>query len=211
VNTPSGLHALALRRMPRETRRSGPALLEALARGDRKALAEITQVITGYLVRYGGLELREHWDDLVQDVIVALLSAASRGSIRDERAFVHYTGMTARNKLVDLFRRSGAPGSADALGEPEEASAQNDAREPERPLDMLMDLERALDALPAVERRVVETIYVQGHSYEEAANRVHMPLGSLKRYQSRGLQQLRKRMGITRDRAPARPPVGEQR
>ena len=72
-----------------------------------------------------------------------------------------------------------------------------------------MDLERALEALPAVERRVVEEIYVQGHSYEEAARRVRIPLGSLKRYQSRGLKQLRRRMGISR--AGQAPPRGEER
>lgn len=197
--------------MPRASRRSGPALLEALERGDRKALAEVTQVITGYLVRHGGLDLRDQWDDLVQEVIVALLRAARQGSIRDERAFVHYAGMTARNKLVDLIRRRGAPSAPDRVGEPEDAEARQETREVERPLDTLVDLERALDALPAVERRVVEAIYVQGHSYEEAARQVRMPLGSLKRYQSRGLKQLRKHMGISRDRGPDANPIGESR
>ncbi len=203
------IRTLASRPMPPAGRLPGPELLEALERGDRRALAEVTQVITSYLVRYGGLELRDLWDDLVQEVIVGLLRAARRGSIRDERAFVHYAGITARNKLVDVFRRRGAPGNPDRVGEPEEAVSLPEARDAKRPLDLLVDLERALEALPAVERRVVEEIYVQGHSYEEAARRVRIPLGSLKRYQSRGLKQLRRRMGISR--AGQAPPRGEER
>lgn len=210
--TPTGvLRTLTYRPMPQGGRLSGPALLEALERGDRRALAEVTQVITSYLVRHGGLELRDHWDDLVQEVIVALLKAARKGSIRDERAFVHYAGMAARNKLVDLYRRRGPLSRADHAGDPEEALAQRDDRGTKRPLDLMVDLDRALDALPAVERRVVEAIYVQGHSYEEAARQVRVPLGTLKRYQSRGLKQLRRLMGLTRDRTSSNTHLGEQR
>ena len=209
--TPTGVsRTLACRPMADDTRRSGPALLAALERGDRAALAEVTQVVTGYLVRHGGLDQREHWEDLVQEVIVALLRASRNGSIRDEQAFVHYTGMIARNKLVDLFRRRGAPGEPDREGDPELAQARGAVPEPSRPLDLLVDLERALDALPAVERRVVEAIYVHGHSYEEAAKRVSMPLGSLKRYQSRGLQQLRRHMGVVRSWASKNKPGASQ-
>ena len=197
--TPTGVrHTLALPPMRPAPRRSGPELLAALEQGDRSALAEITQIVTGYLVRHGGLDQREQWDDLIQEVIVALLRASRTGSIRDEQAFVHYTGTIARNKLVDLFRKRGAPGSPDHEGDPDHATPAAATNEPGRPLDLLVDLERALATLPAVERRVMEAIYIDGQSYAEAAENVRMPLGSLKRYQSRGLKQLRKQMGVTR-------------
>jgi RNA polymerase sigma-70 factor (ECF subfamily) len=177
----------------------GLELLAALERGERVALVRITNVITGYLARYRAYEQRAHWDDLIQDVLVGLIQASKRGAIRDHRAFTSYVGMVTRNKLVDLLRAGAKPGSPDQAGDPEVADAVSDApgeRAERRHPDTLVDLERALLALSDKQRKVVEEVYVQGRSYEEAADRLGMPLGTLKRLQVEGLRELRARMGI---------------
>jgi RNA polymerase sigma-70 factor, ECF subfamily len=63
-------------------------------------------------------------------------------------------------------------------------------------LDVRLDLDRALGALPELQRRVVEAIFMRGYSYEEAAELVAVPLGTLKRAQTRGLAQLRQHMQV---------------
>jgi RNA polymerase sigma-70 factor (ECF subfamily) len=59
-----------------------------------------------------------------------------------------------------------------------------------------LDLDRALGALPALQRRAVEAIFLCGYTYEEAAELVEVPLGTLKRAQTRGLAQLRLHMQV---------------
>ena len=47
-----------------------------------------------------------------------------------------------------------------------------------------------------------KAIYLEGHSYQDAADRLEMPLGTLKRLQTEGLRELREKMGISRDVDP---------
>jgi RNA polymerase sigma-70 factor (ECF subfamily) len=88
--------------------------------------------------------------------------------------------------MVDWFKNE--KGEADL---PEQLEADAESRD----LGMLLDLQRALDDLPEMERQVVGAIYLQGHSYEEATERLGIPLGTLKRRQTEGLRVLRKKMG----------------
>lgn len=170
-------------------------VLHALLAGDRVALLKVSSVVTGYLARYRAYEIRDSWDDLVQDVLVALIASGREGRIRDARAFVSYVGTITRNKLFDWHERNARPGRPDGEGDPESArhilrAATRDERDP----NLLLDLQRCLEALGERQRRVVEAVYVLGHSYDEAAALLDMPLGSLKREQTGGLRSLRECM-----------------
>lgn len=176
-------------------------LLRRVREGDRVALVRVTAVVTGYLARMGAYELRDSWDDVCQEVLLKLLRAESEGAIRDPRAFVAYTGTVTRRALVDWVRKNQKGAAPDPL-------VDDDGREPrlERVAselaaapdpDLRLDLQRALDALPESPRRVLSAIYLEGRSYEEAAQGLEMPLGSLKRHQTQGLKLLRERMGVT--------------
>ncbi len=162
------------------------AVLDALLKNDRVALAKVTSVITGFLARYGAYDCRDSWDDIIDEVLIRLMDSHCRGLIREPAAFISYTGTITRNVMLDWFKKW--KGEA-ALPEQLEADAES------RDLGMLLDLQRALDDLPEMERQVVGAIYLQGHSYEEAAERLGIPLGTLKRRQTEGLRVLRKKMG----------------
>jgi len=62
--------------------------------------------------------------------------------------------------------------------------------------DVRLDLDRALSALSTLQRHAVEAIFLRGYTYEEAADVVQVPLGTLKRAQTRGLALLREHMEI---------------
>jgi len=166
--------------------------------GDRVALVKLTRLIGGFLMRYRAYEVREQWDDLIQDVLAALLRNFGQQSLREPRAMVNYVGVITRNKLFDFRDRQRRPGAADLEGDPAGASDRSaDAREQGlgRGADTYLDLGRALERLPDKLRAVVDAIYLQGFSYEEAAGRLGMPLGTLKRMQNQGLRELRELMG----------------
>jgi RNA polymerase sigma-70 factor (ECF subfamily) len=183
--------------------RSGPedwpqVLLDVQA-GDRIALVKLTRLISGFLLRYRAYEVRDQWDDLIQDVLAALLRSLQReGGPREPRAFVNYVGAITRNKFFDLLDRQRRPGSPDLVGDPAGAAdragvppEQASARGP----DVYLDLGRALSTLPDKLRAAVDAIYLQGFSYEEAASRLGVPLGTLKRLQTQGLRELRAQLG----------------
>lgn len=179
------------------------AHLEALSRGDQVAFVKISGVITGFLKRYGAYDLEQEWDDLIQDVMLGLVRAAQRGSIRAPAAFVNYAGSITRNKLADWLERAKRPGRPGFSGEAqdlEDCVNQVDRGERED-TDLLLDLQRAVSDLPEKPRRVLEAVYINGHSYAEASKQLGLPLGTLKRHQTEGLRLLRSHMGIQPRRA----------
>jgi RNA polymerase sigma-70 factor (ECF subfamily) len=176
------------------------ALLERLEKGDRVALVRLSSLVTGYLARFHAYEHRDSWDDVCQEVLIKLVRAARQGAIRDPRAFVSYVGTVTRSTLIDWLRKNARLGIADAARNPEQAERELERLEADvgshKSPDLLVDLDRAVSELPEAERRTVDAIYLEGRSYEEAAERLGMPLGTLKRHQTQGLRALRERMGL---------------
>ena len=173
-------------------------MLRALEQGDRVAVVRVTRVIRGFLEYFGAYEVRDSWDDVCHEVLIRLIRSVRRGTIRDPGAFVSYTGTVTRNSLTDWLARRQRPGDPDSEGDP--AAAQSEAnpsmtRDGREGPGTAVDLKRALDALPARERSVVEAIYLNGMTYEEAARHLETPLGTLKHLQTRGLKHLRHSLG----------------
>ena len=176
------------------------ALLGRIREGDHVALARVTALVTGVLARLGAYDRRDSWEDVCQEVLLKLLRAEAEGAIRDPRAFVAFTGTVTRRALVDWMRRN-VKGEApeplvDESGQETRLAAAATELERAQDPDLRLDLERAVGELPEAERRVLSAIYLEGHSYEEAARVLEMPLGTLKRHQTQGLRELRKKMGL---------------
>ena len=163
------------------------ALLDALLKGDRVALAKVTAVITGWLAHYRAYDFRDSWDDFIHEVLIRLIQSARRGAIREPSAFISYVGKITRNLFLDWI---GPENRHRDL--PERLQTDVESRVP----DLLLDLKRALEDLPDELRRVVEAIYLQGHTYEEAAKLLDVPLGTLKRRLTQARKEIRKKMGI---------------
>ena len=180
---------------------SGPedwgAVLRSLEQGDRVAVVKVTGVITAFLAHYRAYDLRDSWDDLCQEVLISLIRSQRSGAIRDPAAFLRYTGTITRNALTDWVEAKRKPGNPDLKGNPD--ALQGGPQQTQRggvDSDTLLDLRRALGGLPEKERKVMEAVYLQGMSYQDAAVHLEMPLGTLKRMQTQGLKDLRKIMGV---------------
>jgi len=179
-------------------------LVSRLEAGDAAALRRISSVVHGFLARYGAYRLRDSWDDIAQEAVISLIRAVRRGQLRDPRAFVTYLGSITRNKLSDWLRRENRSGALAAKPEPRLGGGEpqifldrprHDPRTQD--LDFLLDLEAALASLPSRQRNVLDCVYLQGHTYTDASNRLDLPLGTLKRMQTQGLRNLRTSLNVT--------------
>lgn len=176
-------------------------VLERFEQNDPLAIAKVTDVIIGYLHRYRAYDRRSSWDDLCQEVLIALLRTVRRGGLRDPAAFVAYTGTITRNKLANFAQRQDRKDrdvelKLDLTAGVEATQAGFAPNGEGQRSETAMDLERALTSLPDRCRSVVESIYLHGYSYEETATRLAISLAAVKRDQIKGLKALRETMGI---------------
>jgi RNA polymerase sigma-70 factor (ECF subfamily) len=176
------------------------AILERLLDGDRVAFARFNRLLTGFLVQLRAYDFEEEWDDLRQEVLIAVVRNARAGRLRDPKAFVGYVRIITRNKLMDRLKRRLRTGEKEVLPWEDEALRATPA-EPavEAPsLEARSDLGAALGALTETDRRIVESVYVEGRTYQETADATGVPLGTLKRRLRESLAALRERLGPPR-------------
>ena len=193
------------------------AVVRRVREGDPVALAKLGALITNLLYRQGAYGLRESWEDICQDVLAVLVRSVEEGRLREPKAFVGYAAVLTRNHVIDFVQRRQRVTSGgrrderslrDSLARVSELSTET--IEP----DMMLDLERALESLSSRSRRVIEEIYLRGRTYQEASDRLGIPLGTVKRLQTSGLRTLRESLRVERRGsrgvrpAPSRAPGG---
>ena len=162
-------------------------LLAQLARGDRGRPLEALYAAYGRRIyRLGLLLLHDEGaaEDLVQETFVRLWRSAdryepSRGSVRT------FVFMLARRAAVDLWRRRtrSAPVVVDDAEHEDLASSDAFAA-----LVLRVDVREALDTLSPAHREVLELQYHHDLTQSQTAERLGIPLGTVK---SRTLHALR--------------------
>jgi RNA polymerase sigma-70 factor (ECF subfamily) len=159
-------------------------LLARIAEGDLEAFHTFYGRYAGRVLAYVRQlgRNREGAEDVVQEVFVAVWRrAASFRPDRGDPAGWLYT--ITRNKLVDLWRRQG---DATALCELEETADPEQERG-----ELRLTMHQALARVAPEARRAIEMAYFGGLTYEETAQRLEVPLGTLKSRIRSGLKTLR--------------------
>jgi RNA polymerase sigma factor (sigma-70 family) len=175
-------------------RRGAPdwtGVLEGLAHGDPVAHVRVSAMIVALLGRARAFDLEPLWYDICQEVLTALVRSAHRGVVREPRAFVAYCDAVTRHKA---WRRRRQLRTERSRRSSTDASELAEPRRRDRDPDLRIDLERALAALPQRMRAALQVIYLEGNTYEDAAEVLGLPLGTLKRMQTQGLRRLRERI-----------------
>lgn len=164
-------------------------VLPRVARGEFQALQEC-------LNRYGRLvwSLSRRYapadaEDAVQEIFVDLWKSAVRfdPAVASEAAFI---AMISRRRLIDRARsakRRPEVGRAVADAVPERV---DEGASPERCAEAAQAV-RALDALRPEQREVLLLSACQGLSHDEIAEKIGMPLGTVKAHVRRGLLRVR--------------------
>lgn len=128
-------------------------------------------------------------DDLVQECLVRALARPHFWQrIRDPRAYLFAILHNAHVDRLSSRRRAGDPIQLDHVVTPLSHPAPQPAS-----LE-LQDLARALTMLPSEQREIVLLIGLEGMSYQEAAEVVGIPLGTVMSRLSRGRESLRRMM-----------------
>lgn len=134
-------------------------------------------------------------DDLVQDGLARALGKLhlwQEGT--DLRAWLF---TILHNQFVNQVRRAIREGAPVGLSETEPLLTQ--APHQGKRLELL-DLERAIGKLPHEQRSVILLVGLEGKRYEEVAEILNVPIGTVRSRLSRGREALRRLMGIVPDR-----------
>jgi RNA polymerase sigma-70 factor (ECF subfamily) len=177
---------------------SDEALVALVARGDEDALAElydrIGRIAYGLALRV--LRDERYAEDAVQEAFLQVWRSAA--TFRAERAKASTWVLTlVHRRAVDLVRREERR-QAEPLGE--EAASAEAVERTEEAAWLRFERERvqsALKQLPDVQREALELAYYGGFSQSELAERLGVPLGTIKSRMFAGLARLRELLDDT--------------
>jgi len=166
-----------------------PAVMEDLLHGtpaaQQLALLKLNRLTSGFLTKLRAWNHRDECYDLCQTVLEKLVKSYCRGQLREPKAFVAFAHTITRHEFFDFLRARPGTEVRD-LPDREEPQATDEAT--------VLSVRAALHGLPENLRKVVQAVYIEERTYEEAAQVTAIPLGSLKRYLRLGLAQLRKQL-----------------
>lgn len=168
-------------------------LLSQVGGGDKDSFEELHRRLSTLLFTsaYGILNNREAAEDVTQDVFLQIWEKApTYDPTRGKAATWALT--LARNKAIDRLRAAPARGTlapiefaddvADAGATPLQTAVSADERE---------RLEACMRQLDPRRQSLIRAAFFEGSTYEELAQRIASPLGSVKSWIRRGLLQLR--------------------
>lgn len=168
-------------------------LLGQVARRDRQAFEllyrQTASKLLGICLRV--LPDRAEAEDVVQEVFVTVWDKASQFDAGRARA-ITWLGSIARNRAIDRLRALPAPASRAPVEWAEEAPdpSPSPAAHTESAMERAR-LDLCLEALEPRRQVLIRTAFFEGATYEELADRSGSPLGSIKSWIRRGLQQLK--------------------
>lgn len=166
-------------------------VIDRLVEGDQLACLQISRLVTGFLVGWRAYDFRDDWPDLVQEVLLVVITVAREGRIRNPAASLGYIRTVAHHKFIDRLRRHLRCAEDQSLPwgdviEGEGFGAQS-GRSPEESLD----LRRAVDKLSEPSRKIVLGVYNEGKTVAKVAQETGTPLGTTKRHLRVALAELR--------------------
>jgi RNA polymerase sigma-70 factor (ECF subfamily) len=174
--------------------RTDEDLARQLQAGDHEALGELMDRYSGKLLRYGHRFLASDDDisDIVQDVFIAVYQNIL--DFDSTRRFSPWVYRIAHNAFVDALRKR-AKGPVYGLDfdrvvpHPIYEDPIEDEKEKE---EMRVLLEKHLDDLPPSYREIVDLHYFEEFKYQEIADILHIPIGTVGIRLSRAKQRLKK-------------------
>ncbi len=171
---------------------SDEALVALVARGDEGALAELYDRVSrmAYGLALRVLRDERHAEDAVQEAFLQVWRSAA--TFRAERAKASTWILTlVHRRAVDLVRREERR-TAEPLTEDTELAQSTEGTEEAAWLRFERErVQAALKQLPDTQREALELAYYGGFSQSELAERLGVPLGTIKSRMFTGLARLR--------------------
>lgn len=171
-------------------------LLVRLQNRDPQALAELYdrygRMVYSLIVRM--VEDRAIAEDLVQETFLRVWNRVA-GFDSEQGAVGPWLMAVARNRAIDYVRYRGRrPERGFEFTETENPALFADPRDHRAQIDTLNQLRSALGKLNQQQREAIELAYFEGMSQTEIAERMRQPLGTVKTWMRRALQQMREHL-----------------
>ncbi len=165
------------------------ALLRAANAGDalayQRILKQLAPVLRSYVRRWLARSFVPEADaeDIVQEILLAI--HVKRQTWIETAPVAPWVFTIARHKIIDALRRRGR-----RIDLPIDDFAETLAADQDEPNLIGLYLDRHLESLPSVQRRVVRAVAVSGASISEAAETLSMSRGAIRVALHRGLAAL---------------------
>ena len=173
------------------------ALLDRVALADEGALKELYGLTASklYGVAVRVVSNREWAEDVLQEAFLNIWKIAGdyKASLSPPMAWM---GLLVRSRGLDFLRRR-ASDRADRMQELDDVISDTVAGDSPNPMDTAHASEQAwalhqcLSRLENKQREVVSLAYLRDLSHSELADQLKLPLGTVKTWIRRGLEQLR--------------------
>lgn len=172
-------------------------LLVLVAAGDQKAFEDLYALVSGPVYGLVRRIVRDpaQSEEVAQEALLELWRSAARFDPRRGSA-LSWILTLAHRRAVDRVRSARAAGEREqreAL-RAEEPAFDQVAEEVEAGLEREW-LRRCLERLTALQRQSVTLAYYDGYTYREVAERLRLPLGTVKTRMRDGLARLRECLG----------------
>ncbi len=177
------------------------ALIDRVALADEKALRELYELTSSklYGVAVRVVTNREWGEDVLQEAFINIWKIAGdyKATLSPPMAWM---ALVVRSRGLDFLRRR-ASERADRMQELDDVISDTVAGDSPNPMDVAQASEQAkalhncLNLLDNKQREVVSLAYMRDLSHSELADLLKLPLGTVKTWIRRGLEQLRGCMG----------------
>lgn len=181
---------------PTMNQTTADSLLQQVAAGQSHAIADVIDtygalvwsIARKYFGRSGEAE------DAVQDAFIAVWKAADRYD-PEIAAESTYIAMIARRRMIDQLRKQGRRPTTQTLeGSPEPEDESSDRLADEEQVETVL---KVINALDPPQPDVIKHSLMDGLTHPEIAEKLGLPLGTVKTHIRRGLIKVRKALGIS--------------
>ena len=164
-------------------------IIARAAARDAAAEAELCRRLGPRIRLYGLKHLRSEAAaaDLMQDVLIMLLTKLREGAVREPERVASFVLGAARQTVIDL-RRGGRRRAQILEAFPIDLTPQDE--EPDEPIDSAR-LANCLGALPERERSVLVMTFYDDQPADAVAEQLHLSAGNVRVIRHRGLERLR--------------------
>lgn len=178
-------------------------ILERIAAGDQAAVQECIDAYGDLVWSLARRFLRNDADaeDAVQDIFIDIWGSAGRYD-RNVASEVAFVSTIARRRLIDRLRQFKRKPGMDSLDDEEAGDAMQPAvfAPNEEETDVAI-VERVLATMEPEHREILALSLYEGYSHSEIAERLSLPLGTVKTRVRRGLIYIRDQLNITPESA----------
>ena len=170
------------------------SILQRIAAGDQQAVSECIDTYSDLIWSLARRFLRSQQDaeDVVQDIFIELWSSADRfdPAKAGETTFV---AMIARRRIIDRIRKLGRQPQMDDVDEIPLAMENENAPSGETEWDVAV-VSNIMQGLKPETQHVLQLSIYEGYSHGDIAQRLGMPLGTVKTLLRRGLIRIREEL-----------------